>query len=68
MSQAPLTPVPSPQGEFLLYQTEDARTRVQIRLTDGTLWVTQKQLSALYQVSVPTINGHLRTIYSDGEA
>ncbi len=53
---------------IFLYQTEDARTRVQIRLTDGTLWLTQKQLSELYQVSVPTINGHLRTIYNDGEA
>ena len=67
MSQAPVPEVPSPQGEFLLYQTEDALTRVQIRLTDGTLWLTQKQLSVLYQVSVPTINGHLRTIYNDGE-
>ena len=56
-----------PQGEFLLYQTEDAQTRVQIRLTDGTLWLTQKQLAELYLVSVPTINGHLRTLYSDGE-
>lgn len=56
-----------PQGEFLLYQTEDAQTRVQIRLTDGTLWLTQKQLSELYQVAVSTINGHLRTLYGDGE-
>lgn len=56
-----------PQGEFLLYQTEDAQTRVQIRLTDGTLWLTQKQLSELYQVTVSTINGHLRILYGDGE-
>ena len=56
-----------PQGEFLLYQTEDAQTRVQIRLTDGTLWLTQKQLAELYQVSVPTINGHLRTLFGSGE-
>ena len=54
-------------GEFLLYQTEDAQTRIQVRLIDGTLWLTQKQLAELYQVSVPTINGHLRNIYSDGE-
>jgi hypothetical protein len=56
-----------PQGEFLLYQTEDAQTRVQIHLTDGTLWLTQKQLAELYQVTVPTINGHLRNLYGDGE-
>lgn len=54
-------------GEFLLYQTEDAQTRIQVRLIDGTMWLTQKQLAELYQVSVPTINGHLRNIYSDGE-
>lgn len=56
-----------PQGKFLPYQTEDAQTRVQIRLTDGTLWLKQKQLSELYQVAVLTINGHLRTLYGDGE-
>jgi hypothetical protein len=54
-------------GEFLLYQTEDAQSRIQVRLIDGTLWLTQKQLSELYQVSVPTINRHLRVIYEDGE-
>jgi hypothetical protein len=55
------------QGEFLLYQTEDAQTRVQLRLQDETVWVTQKQLAELYQVSVPTINGHLRAAFQDGE-
>ncbi len=54
-------------GEFLLYQTEDAQTRIQVRLIEGTLWLTQKQLSELYQVSVPTINRHLRVIYEDAE-
>ena len=56
-----------PQGEFLLYQTEGAQTRIEIRLSDGTLWLTQKQLADLYQVTVSTINGHLRTLYADGE-
>ena len=55
------------QGEFLLYQTEDAQTHVQLRLGGETVWLTQKQLSDLYQVSVTTINGHLRTLFQDGE-
>lgn len=54
-------------GEFLLYQTENDDTRVQVRLLDGTLWLTQKQMAELYQVSIQTINGHLRTIFEDGE-
>jgi len=55
------------QGEFLLYQTEDAQTRIQLRLEEGTVWMSQKQLADLYQVRVPTINAHLRTLFQDGE-
>ena len=54
-------------GEFLLYQTEDAQTRIQVRLTDGALWLTQKQLSDLYQKNVRTISEHIRNIYADEE-
>ena len=54
-------------GEFLLYQTEDTQTRIQVRLTDGALWLTQKQLSDLYQKNVRTISEHIRNIFTDGE-
>jgi hypothetical protein len=55
------------QGEFLLYQTEDAQTRIQLRLGDGTVWMSQKQLADLYEVKVPTINAHLKALFQDGE-
>ena len=54
-------------GEFLLYQTEDAQTRVQLRISEGTVWMTQKQLAELYQVSVPAIAQHVRNIFADRE-
>ena len=54
-------------GEFLFYQTDDAKSRIQLRLHDGNVWLTQRQLSDLYQVSLPTVNEHLATIYDDGE-
>lgn len=54
-------------GEFLLYQTPDGQARIQLRVQDGTVWLTQKQLAELDQVSVLTINGHLRTLFQDGE-
>ncbi|WP_052501670.1 virulence RhuM family protein [Thiomicrospira microaerophila] len=54
-------------GEFLLYQTEDGQTRLQLVLVEGSIWMTQKQLADLYQVKVSTINGHLRNIFNDGE-
>lgn len=54
-------------GEFLLYQTEDTQTRIQVRLIDGALWLTQKQLSDLYQKNVRTISEHIRNIFADEE-
>lgn len=55
------------QGEFLLYQTEDAQARVQVRFQDGGIWLTQAQLAELYQCSPQNITQHLRAIYGAGE-
>lgn len=62
-------PVPllPPAGEILLFQTENAQTRVQVRLTDGVLWLTQRQMAELYEKDVRTINEHLKNVYADGE-
>lgn len=56
-----------PAGEMLLYQTEDGRTRIECRLAEETLWMTQPQLAELFQVTPPTINEHLKGIYAEGE-
>jgi hypothetical protein len=58
---------PAETGELLFYQTEDGQNRVQLRLHDSTVWLTQKQLSDLYQVSVKTVNEHLVNVYEEGE-
>ena len=55
------------QGEFLLYQTEDAQTRVQVRFQDSGIWLTQAQLAELYQCSSQNITQHIRAIYESGE-
>jgi hypothetical protein len=52
---------------LIFYQTEDGLTRVQIRLHEGTVWLTQKQLAELYQVTVSAVSQHLRGIFEDGE-
>jgi hypothetical protein len=54
-------------GEFLLYQAPDGKARIQLRVSDGTVWLTQKQLADLYQVSVPAIAQHVRNIFSERE-
>jgi hypothetical protein len=52
---------------FLLYPTEDGRTRIELRLEGDTLWLTQVQMADVYQISVPAVNQHLKAIYAEGE-
>jgi hypothetical protein len=56
-----------PQSSVILYQTEDGRTRIQCRFENETLWLTQALIAELFQVTVPTVNEHLRGIFIDGE-
>ena len=58
---------PSGSGEFLLYRTEDGRTRIECRFENESLWLTQSQMAELFQTSIPNINIHLKAIYREGE-
>lgn len=55
------------QSQILFYQTEDGRQRVEVRLQDDSVWLTQKDLSELFSIGVNTINYHIREIYKDKE-
>ncbi len=57
----------TPQSEMILYQTDDGRTRIQCRFENETIWLTQLLIAELFQVTVPTVNEHLKGIFSDGE-
>jgi len=59
-------PLP-PGGEIILFQSEDGRSRVQVRIEDNSVWLTQKMMAELYQVSVSSINEHLSHIFEEGE-
>ncbi len=49
-----------------LFSRSDGKTRIEIRLQDDTLWLTQRQIAELYEKG-PTINEHLKNIYDEGE-
>jgi len=55
------------KSALVLYQTEDGKTRLEVRLQDETAWLTQKMMADLFQVAVPTINEHVKNIYAEGE-
>jgi hypothetical protein len=56
-----------PAGEFLLYETEDGRTRIECRFADDTLRLSQALSASLFQVSVPTVSEHLTGVFAEGE-
>lgn len=58
---------PMPDTGMLFYQTEDGKSRIHVRLQDGTVWLSQRLLAELYQVSPRTISEHIINIYSDHE-
>lgn len=45
-----------------MYQTEDGKTKIDVRLENETVWMTQKAISELYQKGVNTINEHIKNI------
>jgi len=44
----------------LIYQTEGGQTKIEVRLDGETLWLSQRLLAELFQVSVKTVNEHLK--------
>lgn len=67
-TSAPSGGVTKSDSALILYQSEDGRTRIQCRFEDETIWLSQAQLSELFQTSVPNINIHLKAIYAEEES
>jgi hypothetical protein len=54
-----------PSGNMLIYQ--DGATRLQVRLDGQTVWLPQRLIAELFQITVPTANEHLANIYDERE-
>ena len=57
----------SADDSFILYQTEDGRTRIQCRFADETLWLTQAQIAKLFRTTPQNVTLHLKAIFAEGE-
>jgi hypothetical protein len=57
----------SGQSEIVIYQSDDGRIRLETRLENETLWMTQSQMSELFQTTVANINIHIKNILDEGE-
>ncbi len=53
--------------EFLLYTTPDGEVKVEVLLSNETIWLTQKRMAELFGVGVPAISKHLKNIFESNE-
>lgn len=54
-------------GEILIYQTDDGQTNIEVKIEDETVWLTQQQMSELFQTSRTNVVEHIKHIYEEGE-
>src|SRR5260221_7606031 len=59
--------VPSDAGEFLFYQTEDGRTRLQVRMEGETVWLSHRDMAELFQTTKQNVNFHIQNIFDEAE-
>lgn len=54
-------------NQIIIYQADDGKTHIEVKFTDNTVWLSQQQMSDLYQTSRSNVVEHIRHIYEEGE-
>lgn len=55
------------KGQFLLYQTPDGDSQIEVKLQDDTVWLSLDQMAELFQRNKSTISRHIKNVLEDGE-
>ena len=55
------------QGDVIIYQAEDGKTKIDVRFVDETVWLSQQQMVELFKTSRTNIVEHIAHIYEEGE-
>jgi hypothetical protein len=55
------------KSDLILYRTEDGRIRIEVRLEDETVWLTQKLMADLFQTTKQNISLHIQSVFEEGE-
>ena len=55
------------KGQFLVYQADDGKLKIDVRLEGETAWLTQADMAELFQTTIPNVSMHLRNVYAEGE-
>jgi len=54
-------------SEIVIYQTEDGHTKIEVRLEDETVWLTQTQMAELFQTTKQNVSLHINNAIKEGE-
>ena len=57
----------SKDTEIIMYRTEDGTTKIDVRMEDETVWLSQAQMVELFQSSKPNMSEHIKNIFIEGE-
>lgn len=57
----------NPQGEIIIYHSNDGNVKIDVKMENETVWLTQAQLTDLYQTSKSNISEHIKHIFEEGE-
>ena len=55
------------QNNIIIYQSEDGKAHIDVKMQDETIWLTQKSMAELFGVKTPAISKHLKNIFAEGE-
>lgn len=59
--------LPNDNGDIIIYQTEDGLTKINVKVENETVWLSQQQMTELFQSSRTNIVEHIKHIYEEGE-
>lgn len=55
------------ENEIIIYQTQDGQTKIDVRIENETVWLTQNQMAELFQTTKQNISLHIKNIFEEGE-
>jgi hypothetical protein len=67
MSNSKKATIRNSTAEFLIFSGQKGKSSIEVRIADETVWLTQKLMGVLFEVTVPTINEHLGNLYNQKE-
>lgn len=55
------------KSEIIIYQTDDGLTKIDVRIDEDTVWLTQAEMAELFQKNVSTTSRHIQNVFEEGE-